>query len=95
MPNHFHAVVEIAANNNQEAAAELGSIVGAFKSMTTHAYIKGVTDFGWPGFEKRLWQRNYWEYIIRDEDDLNRVRVYIERNPICWVSDQLYLTMKE
>ena len=38
----------------------------------------------------RFWQRNYWEHVIRDETDLNRVRRYIQTNPLRWVDDQLH-----
>jgi len=38
---------------------------------------------------KPLWQRNYWEHIIRDEDDLARVMDYIVNNPIRWEVDEL------
>ena len=62
----------------------LGRIVQAFKSITTVAYIDGVRRHGWPAFPGRLWQRNYYEHIIRDEDDLNRIRQYIINNPVEW-----------
>ena len=38
-----------------------------------------------------LWQRNYWEHVIRDEADLHRIREYIQHNPACWESDALHL----
>ncbi len=34
-----------------------------------------------------MWQRSYWERVIRNEDELNRIRTYIDRNPLCWASD--------
>ncbi|MEJ5264491.1 MAG: hypothetical protein WHT29_04165 [Bacteroidales bacterium] len=34
-----------------------------------------------------IWQRNYWEHIIRDERELNRIREYIIHNPLQWESD--------
>jgi REP element-mobilizing transposase RayT len=34
-----------------------------------------------------LWQRNYWEHIIRNDDDLNRIRQYIVNNPANWAND--------
>jgi putative transposase len=40
------------------APVRLGDVVGAFKSMTTVGYIDGVKASGWPGFRRRLWQRN-------------------------------------
>ena len=66
----------------------VGDIVGAFKSITTNEYIKGVDDKKWRRFYKRLWQRNYYEHIIRDEADLNRIRDYIQSNPTNWDKDE-------
>jgi putative transposase len=65
----------------------LGDIVGAFKSITTVAYVRGVEDLGWPPFDTRLWQRNYYERIVRDDRELDRIRQYIEDNPIHWAED--------
>ena len=62
-------------------------VVGAFKSLATTGYIGGVKANGWPEFRGRLWQRNYYERIIRDEDTLNRVRRYIDDNPARWEFD--------
>jgi putative transposase len=69
------------------APIRLGDVVGAFKSMTTVGYIDGVKASGWPGFRRRLWQRNYYEHIIRDETALSRVRRYIDDNPARWEFD--------
>ncbi|MEK7597777.1 MAG: transposase [Patescibacteria group bacterium] len=63
-------------------APTIGDIVGAFKSLTTHEYIVGVKNNGWKPFNKRLWQRNYYEHIIRTENDLNKIREYIKLNPL-------------
>jgi REP element-mobilizing transposase RayT len=54
--------------------------------MTTNAYIRGVRDDGWPSFDGRLWQRNYYEHVVRDGADLARIRAYIERNPARWAA---------
>ena len=67
----------------------LGRVVQAFKSRTTHEYVMGVRNHAWPPFPGRLWQRNYYEHIIRNESDLNRIRDYIETNPLRWALDQL------
>jgi REP element-mobilizing transposase RayT len=64
--------------------------VGAFKSITTVEYIKGVNDDGWQPFEKRLWQRNYFEHIIRDESEYLRIAEYMENNPVKWNEDRYY-----
>ena len=71
-------------------APTLGDIVGAFKSITTHAYIQGVHHQGWPPFNQRVWQRNYYDHIIRNERDLNRIREYISHNPLKRTLDSEY-----
>jgi REP element-mobilizing transposase RayT len=69
------------------ARISLGDLVGAFKSTSTVAYIRGVEAKGWPRFGRRLWQRNYYEHVIRDEAALNRLRRYIDENPLRWAFD--------
>ena len=83
MPNHFHGLLVF----TEELTQPLGSIIGAFKSLTTHQYIMGVNKNGWPAFDKRVWQRNYYEHIVRDEGSLARIREYIVMNPLRWNAD--------
>lgn len=68
----------------------IGRVVQAFKSITTHQYINGVRCSGWHPFPGKLWQRNYWDHIIRDEAELTNIREYIVNNPSLWESDQLH-----
>ena len=56
--------------------------------MTTNAYIRGIKQNGWRPFLERLWQRNYYEHIIRTDDELNRIRQYIRDNPMTWLEDR-------
>jgi putative transposase len=72
-------------------ALALGDIVHRFKTMTTKRYADGVKQSGWQSFAGKLWQRNYWEHIIRNEMELNRIREYINDNPTQWESDPLNL----
>ena len=67
----------------------IGGMVGAFESITTVEYIRGVKQNGWIPFDKRIWQRNYWEHIIRNENEYNRIAQYIIDNPIKWENDKL------
>ncbi|MFH1038037.1 MAG: transposase [PVC group bacterium] len=62
----------------------LPDIVHRFKTMTTKRYIDGVKQHNWPPFSGKLWQRNYYEHIIRDEHELNEIREYIAGNPARW-----------
>jgi REP element-mobilizing transposase RayT len=49
-----------------------------------------VRQADWPHFDRRLWQRGFWDHVIRDEADLNRIRTYIQMNPARWQTDQLH-----
>ena len=66
----------------------MGDVVGAFKSLTTVEYGRGVRKLDWPPFDRRLWQRNYYERVIRDESEFSRVREYIANNPMEWEFDR-------
>lgn len=61
----------------------LGSLVGGFKSAVTRR-LNDIRDN--PG--SPVWQRNYYERVIRDEGDLHAVRQYIADNPAKWDGDE-------
>ena len=65
----------------------LGQYISWFKRMTTNKYIHQVKTDGWESFNKRLWQRNYYDHIIRNEKSLNKIREYISNNPENWEQD--------
>lgn len=65
-------------------------MIQAFKSITTHEYIKGVKQSGWIPFTGKLWQRNYYEHVIRDEDSYLKIADYINTNPLKWMEDKYY-----
>jgi hypothetical protein len=56
--------------------------------MTTNEYIRGVKELGWAPFPGKVWQRSYYEHIIRNERALNAIRQYIYNNPIRWERDR-------
>ena len=70
-----------------KSATTLAEVIGAFKSITTVEYIRGVRERDWPVFDRSLWQRGYYDHIIRNEKDLQRVRQYIMENPAKWSLD--------
>ena len=87
MPNHFHAIVEIIDSKN---STHIGEVIGAFKSLTTNEYIKGVHSYNWLPFDKRLWQKNYYEHIIRNEKSYLYIADYTKNNPLKWELDRFY-----
>lgn len=61
----------------------LGRLIGAFKTLST----KSINEMrGTPG--EASWQRNFYEHIIRDEEDLHHIREYIANNPVQWMLDE-------
>ena len=60
-----------------------------FKTLTTKRYIDGVKNKNWQRFDRKLWQRNYWEHIIRNEYEYQRIAQYIIDNPKKWAMDKL------
>jgi putative transposase len=97
MPNHLHAIFfihdkagathRVAPTGDKSCAgpepASVGAIVGQFKSRVT----KKINS--WRGSPiGSLWQRNYYEHVVRDEEDLNRIREYIQDNPRRWTEDE-------
>jgi len=69
------------------AGTSVPEVVHRFKTLTTKRYADGVKQLGWSPFPGRLWQRNYYEHIIRSGEALNRIRQYIIDNPARWEFD--------
>ncbi|MGB3203811.1 MAG: transposase [Crinalium sp.] len=86
MPNHIHGIIILEPNTSMK----LGDVVHRFKSLTTAKYRHGVYHQEWLAFEKRLWQRNYYEHIIRNEEACDRLREYIRDNPLLWDCDTFH-----
>ncbi len=103
MPNHIHGIIKIVGarlprpessrpdnNNNNDKIIErgnraptgLGQIIAYFKYIST----KQINEFKDNGVNK-IWQRNFYDHIIRNEKSLNAIREYILNNPINWGRD--------
>ena len=91
MPNHLHGIIIIRKSGsrtapttkNTQKCKPLSRLVGAFKTVSTKQ-INIIRNT--PG--RKLWQRNYYEHIIRNEEELNHVRQYITENPLNWRTDE-------
>jgi REP element-mobilizing transposase RayT len=96
MPNHVHGIVRLVgaplagahpAGADPAGGVALGDVVGAFKSLTTRAMLGVVREAVDSPIVGPLWQRNYYEHIVRDDDELERIRAYIVDNPMRWDDD--------
>jgi REP element-mobilizing transposase RayT len=92
MPNHLHGIIEICdvqiRTGTRPAPTMIYDVIRDFKSLTTLKYIKGVEENLYPCFNKRIWQRNYYEHIIRDEKEYCKIAKYIYNNPMNWKTDK-------
>ncbi len=93
MPKHIHGILVInrfrrgeaclAPTPDEEPKTGLSNIVASFKS----AVSKRVNELrGTQG--ESVWQRNYYEHVVRDEGDLYKIREYISNNPLQWALDE-------
>ena len=87
MPNHIHALVEIYNRNNTKHINTIPNIIKELKSITSVEYIKRTKTNEFKNFSKRVWQRNYYEHIVRNEKEYYIIYQYIENNPYNWKKD--------
>jgi putative transposase len=95
MPNHLHLLLWIKPDlqptgNSMETFAHpvpgsVATIIRAYKSAVTQAWTLGT-----PDQPVRIWQRNYYDHIIRNDRDLESVRDYIRANPLRWYQDEYH-----
>jgi REP element-mobilizing transposase RayT len=81
MPNHIHAILVFSPPDGG-AVAPLGAVVRGFKSLTAVRVNRLLGRSGEP-----LWQRDYYDRIVRDDAELDRIRTYIVNNPLQWSLD--------
>ncbi|MBW1864446.1 MAG: hypothetical protein JRI64_02135 [Deltaproteobacteria bacterium] len=72
----------------EHTGSPLPRVIQWFKTMTSNEYIRGVKQHGWAPFPGKLWQRNYYEHIIRNENEMTRIRGYIMTNPVHLATDR-------
>lgn len=81
MPNHAHIIINI--NEGGQSRPPLHKIIQGIKSVSTKKYWENTN-------KSKLWQRNYYEHIIRNEKEYWMIYEYIENNPPKWKFDQYY-----
>lgn len=101
MPNHIHGIIEIRnkeknsiingrkygfENEERRGRRSLQGIMKDFKSVSTRRYNNLVSI----DCKNTLWQKSYYEHVIRNEKDYLRILEYIQNNPLNWVYDQYY-----
>lgn len=75
MPDHFHGLMVLSGG------VSLGEVIGAFKSLVVRAVIAGVKRGDLARFPGKVWQRNYYEKIVRSESEWVAYEKYVRLNP--------------
>ncbi|MBQ3497922.1 MAG: transposase [Clostridia bacterium] len=81
MPDHLHLIIVI----QEGGKSSLEDVIAWLKTMTTNDYINGVKSGLFSPFDNKVWQRNYYDHIIRNEQDLEEKRDYTLTNLIRWL----------
>ena len=84
------ADMETRADMESAPTVSLPDVIQSFKRHSTIEYIKLVKQNILPPFDKQIWQRGYYEHIIRNEHEYQKIYEYIENNPIKWEEDKYY-----
>ena len=85
MPNHIHMIL---VKESGESDKTIGELIGAIKSLAANRWYRLCDSKGTTA--GKLWQRNYYDHILRGEEDYLEKRKYIEENPVKWHLDELY-----
>ena len=91
MPNHIHMIVFMPGVGTTARVAptwSLSQIIGAYKSIVASKWLKicKVNNI----IMGDLWQRSYYEHVIRDDNEYQSIWQYIDTNPIKWTDDEYY-----
>jgi len=82
MPDHLHLIVTI---KERHTGRSLPDVMRYFKTITTNAYIRCVKQGDLPPFDRKLWQKSYYDHVIRNQQDYNEIWEYINNNPLKWM----------
>ena len=83
MPNHVHMIVTMGAGGHGNPP--LQALIGEFKSFTTGRY-RALCQVA----EAILWQRSFYDHVIRDAEEYESIWTYIDNNPKQWALDRYY-----
>ena len=86
MPNHLHGIIAINNRAQTSSAPTISKIIRSFKSKSTMAYLNHIKHNN-SYVSVNIWQRSFYDHIIRNHRSLNAIREYILKNPENWEQD--------
>ncbi len=87
MPNHIHGILIINKRTGASPVPTVSNIIGTFKSKTSVEYLQYIkkNNLHIPGL---IWQRSFYDHVIRNDASLQNIREYIVNNPLKWDDDE-------
>ena len=85
MPDHLHAIIHLGTQPFIEPTASVPDLIGSFKLRVVRSWQGGVRKRGWPRYDEHLWQKTYYDTLIRSGRHLDATREYILDNPRRWL----------
>lgn len=85
MPNHFHGIVFLTGSDSRPVPATTQPLTEVIRGFKTFSARRINQSRSTPG--KAVWQRSYYDHVIRNEAGLDRIRQYIVENPARWAED--------
>lgn len=85
MPNHLHGLLNLGDFDQNQIRKPVSEIIRGFKTFSARQINRARQATKIP-----VWQRDYYEHIVRNQDDLDRIRLYITQNPLNWLQDEHY-----
>ena len=86
MPNHLHGIIIIHKWTGASPVPTISNIIGSFKSKTSVEYLRYINNENL-NICGQIWQRSFYDHIIRNDRSLNTIREYIANNPVNWKQD--------
>ncbi len=85
MPNHIHLIIEVKEHNARTGASPVptvSAIIGAYKSLVYNKWLDTCGENN--QIVGKIWERSFYDHIIRDDEDLYFRQRYIDENPLRW-----------
>ena len=86
MPNHLHGILILNKRTGASPVPTISKIIGVFKSKASLEYLRFIKNRNL-NFSGKIWQRSFYDHIIRNERSLDALREYISNNPVNWEQD--------
>ena len=87
MPNHIHGIIIVNKKSEASPDTTISNIIGSFKSKSSIEYLKYIKQNN-KNISGKIWQRSFYDHIIRNEESLKSIREYIRYNPSTWDKDE-------